>query len=230
VQRTGGGLALPEGILPRKADPTLGVFPTDAPPAANTCRWAYRVVLTYVLSSVPSGRDNMTDFQELERTKDVPALIAALKDENPNIRTRAAESLGRLADARAIEPLTAAVADQHPNVHRSAKKALINLKFPEEKWLESALNRLEQIYLQRPSGFDRDIKGDLEEEIRLIGELINERGGIELMRTAWREFKRRSHARASKNDLAFSKGCVQWKYNLDVMWHLIGYWREYNIH
>lgn len=40
VQRTGGGVAPPEGVLPRKAESTLGVFSANTPPAANTCRWA----------------------------------------------------------------------------------------------------------------------------------------------------------------------------------------------
>jgi hypothetical protein len=38
VQRAGGGVAPPEGILPRKAESTLVVFPTNTPPAANTNR------------------------------------------------------------------------------------------------------------------------------------------------------------------------------------------------
>lgn len=40
MQRTGGGVAPPEGILPQKAESTLEVFPANTPPAANTCRWA----------------------------------------------------------------------------------------------------------------------------------------------------------------------------------------------
>ena len=36
-------------------------------------------------------------------------LIAALKDENPGVRTEAAKALGEIGDARAVQPLIEAL-------------------------------------------------------------------------------------------------------------------------
>jgi HEAT repeat protein len=51
-------------------------------------------------------------------------LIAALYDERPDVRRSAAERLGDLGDARAVEPLTQALKDDDADVRQCAALAL----------------------------------------------------------------------------------------------------------
>jgi HEAT repeat protein len=62
--------------------------------------------------------------------KTVDALIAALKDADPGVRQAAAESLGRIGDARALEPLSGLLGDANVEVRKSAVEALGNLEDP----------------------------------------------------------------------------------------------------
>jgi HEAT repeat protein len=55
-------------------------------------------------------------------------LIAALKDENPEVRRSAALQLGQLMDQRAIEPLLLAVKDEDPEVCRAVLYSLLGFK------------------------------------------------------------------------------------------------------
>lgn len=54
-------------------------------------------------------------------------LIAALQNEDSNVRRVAAEALGRLGYPRAVEPLIIALRDEDPHVRRAAAKALGNI-------------------------------------------------------------------------------------------------------
>jgi HEAT repeat protein len=51
-------------------------------------------------------------------------LIKALRDKNSNIREKAAETLGRIGDRRAVEPLIKALGDENLNVREKAAEAL----------------------------------------------------------------------------------------------------------
>jgi HEAT repeat protein len=61
---------------------------------------------------------------------DIERLIAALRDEDSRIREIAAEGLGRLKDARAVEPLLSALLDKKKEVRRAAAEALGKIKSP----------------------------------------------------------------------------------------------------
>ena len=60
----------------------------------------------------------------------VNALIARLKDENAGVRRAAAQSLGRLGDARAVPSLIAVLADSDAEVRAQATDALADFEDP----------------------------------------------------------------------------------------------------
>ncbi|MFQ5976389.1 MAG: HEAT repeat domain-containing protein, partial [Candidatus Hydrothermarchaeales archaeon] len=69
----------------------------------------------------------------LEKIKDpraVEPLIAALKDEDSDIRERVAEVLGKIKNPRAVEPLIAALKDENWYVREQAAWALGEIKNP----------------------------------------------------------------------------------------------------
>lgn len=66
---------------------------------------------------------------------DVSLLIYALKDSDLRARRAAAQVLGDLKDARAVEPLTAALKDPDEDVRKSAAEALGKIKVAEVKLL-----------------------------------------------------------------------------------------------
>jgi HEAT repeat protein len=49
------------------------------------------------------------NVEKMEKNKDVEGLMKALKHKDTNVRERAAEALGKLGDARAVEPLIQAL-------------------------------------------------------------------------------------------------------------------------
>ncbi|MFO1156126.1 MAG: HEAT repeat domain-containing protein [Rhodospirillales bacterium] len=76
----------------------------------------------------------------------VPAFIAALGDKNGDIRKAAARSLGKIGDARAVEPLTATLQDDDWNVRSAAAEALADIGSPAVSLLIATLrNRDPQV-------------------------------------------------------------------------------------
>ncbi len=70
----------------------------------------------------------------------VPALIEALRNDNPNVRAGAAEVLGEIRDPVALPPLLAAVYDSQPEVRISVAVALS--EFPNPKAAEAVLSSM----------------------------------------------------------------------------------------
>ena len=62
----------------------------------------------------------------------VAALIAALKDDRPDIRCRAARALGKMGDARAIKPIEKLLDDWDEDVRSAAREALDMLRAERE--------------------------------------------------------------------------------------------------
>jgi HEAT repeat protein len=56
--------------------------------------------------------------------ENVDELLTALNDKSPKVRQSAAESLGELEDARAVQPLTQALKDSNADVRLSVALAL----------------------------------------------------------------------------------------------------------
>lgn len=54
------------------------------------------------------------------RASEVDILIQELKDENSYVRWRAAETLGKIGDSRAVDPLIAAMKDKDEEVRMGA--------------------------------------------------------------------------------------------------------------
>ncbi|HSV98185.1 MAG TPA: HEAT repeat domain-containing protein [Spirochaetota bacterium] len=54
-------------------------------------------------------------------------LVASLKDGNASVRSHAAWSLGRMGDARAVDPLVGLVNDKDPEVRKEVAEALKRL-------------------------------------------------------------------------------------------------------
>ena len=73
-------------------------------------------------------------------SRHVPELIAALEDENGNVRRLAASALGKIGDPRAVEPLlTLLASESKPQVRQYAIKALGKIGDPKAR---AALERI----------------------------------------------------------------------------------------
>ena len=70
------------------------------------------------------GRDAAEALGEINDTRAVTPLIAALKDKSWVTRCGAALALGRIKDPRAVEPLRSGLTDEHPEVRKIAGDAL----------------------------------------------------------------------------------------------------------
>ncbi|MEX2720691.1 MAG: HEAT repeat domain-containing protein, partial [Candidatus Wukongarchaeota archaeon] len=69
----------------------------------------------------------------------VEPLIQALKDKDINVRRGAAETLGKIGDARAVEPLTQSLKDGDKDVRRNSTRALGKIGEPAVEPLMMAL-------------------------------------------------------------------------------------------
>ncbi len=84
-------------------------------------------------SPSPSPSPSESAKRPVTATQDtgvVNALIARLKDENASVRRAAAQSLGRLGDARAVTALIAVLADSDAEVRATVIDALADLEDP----------------------------------------------------------------------------------------------------
>ena len=83
------------------------------------------------------------DTKDLEKNKDVPGLLTALVyQEDPIVRQDAASALGRIADARAVEPLIDTLKDSHDRVRQNAAVALGTIADPRAVEPLSTLSRI----------------------------------------------------------------------------------------
>jgi HEAT repeat protein len=69
----------------------------------------------------------------------VPAFIKALDFKDPQMRSKAAESLGLLKSAEAVTPLLQALKDSNPAVQEATVNALVNIGAPALEGLEESL-------------------------------------------------------------------------------------------
>ncbi|RLE29426.1 hypothetical protein DRJ54_04650, partial [Candidatus Acetothermia bacterium] len=88
----------------------------------------------------PERWRHIVDIGDSGDSRHVPELIAALEDENGNVRRLAASALGKIGDPRAVEPLlTLLASESKPQVRQYAIKALGKIGHPKAR---AALERI----------------------------------------------------------------------------------------
>jgi HEAT repeat protein len=87
----------------------------------------------------------------------VEPLIQVLDDEDPRVRVRAAEALGRIGDKRAIDPLTDALNDKDETVRTFAKIGLKSVEAQKKNTLITTYGKEREFYIedQRREWFDQ---------------------------------------------------------------------------
>lgn len=80
------------------------------------------------------------NVKKMEERGDVDGLIAALEHEDKGVRSEAARSLGRIGNARAVEPLVKALRDQVEPVRDSAVESLGRIGEPAVEVLARTLS------------------------------------------------------------------------------------------
>lgn len=83
----------------------------------------------------------------------VRPLIAALTDQNVDVREQAAEALGDLKDARAVEPLINALMDENSSVPPKAAESLSKIGTPAAELLLAAVNEENLVIAARTYSF-----------------------------------------------------------------------------
>jgi HEAT repeat protein len=78
----------------------------------------------------------------------VEPLIEALGDNDPDVRVRAAEALGRIGDERAVEPLTDALDDGDEGVRTFAKMGLEKIEAQQKSTLIAIYGKEREFYIE----------------------------------------------------------------------------------
>ncbi|MCO5381472.1 MAG: HEAT repeat domain-containing protein [Methanosarcina barkeri] len=114
-------------------------------------------------------------------------LIRALGDEDPNVRVRAAEALGRIGDKRAVVPLTDALNDENEMVRTFAKLGLKSIGSQRENTLIATYGKEGEFYIedQRREWYDqldticKLARNDMEPYMYPEGSVVSYGWGIE---------------------------------------------------
>jgi hypothetical protein len=82
---------------------------------------------------------------------------------------------------------------------------------PEEAWFDEAVGKLVAIYNAHPDGFVKGSGGESEAELRRLGALFHQKGGMDVMRAAHAAFAEKCSVRGAPR-------------NLEIIWDGIGEW------
>ncbi len=140
----------------------------------------------------------------------VMPLIAALNNRNATVRWLAAETLGKIKDSRAMEPLKHALNDKDGYVRGKVAKALTQLSSAEiqRDWTEPEMLQVLCDLCDAYAANDQVAITRLVLEATAIGEALNERGGLNEMRRIFAKLGGRPGSRT-----------------LEMHWGGIGDWR-----
>jgi HEAT repeat protein len=99
----------------------------------------------------------------------IPALVEALKDENPRVRAHTADALGLIKDVSALEPLVTALIDRESLVRATAKRALKEI---DARWMHSeVVKNSVPVLLAALKDDDPFIRGEVAELLGKIGDV-----------------------------------------------------------
>ena len=101
------------------------------------------------------------NVEKMEKKNDVNGLIKALKHKDKNVRMGAAKALGKIGDARAVEPLIEALKDQDSFVRRTVAEALGDMH--DARVIEPLIEALKDMN-------DKDVQNEAERALGKIGE------------------------------------------------------------
>lgn len=126
----------------------------------------------------------------------VEPIMELLKDKDYSVRRQAAEALGKIGDQRAADALLkVSLEDPDSDVRSAATRALERMGDTRKviAYLNEAVTQLIKAYNQEPQGFRSGgmrfaMTGMIENQVRVIGQKLNEYGGLELMNRAFEVF------------------------------------------
>lgn len=158
-------------------------------------------------------------LDEMERDRDVDALVEVLDEVEGDELDAALEALARLGDERAYPVFKGMLADSDIDMRANAARALLQMdvssalarKMDRSLWLAIAVNQLVFAYRDNPLGFVTGDDSWAGRRVRAVGSALNAEGGMTLMQRAHREF----------SELNEVPGAAR---NLEIMWGGIGEW------
>jgi hypothetical protein len=153
--------------------------------------------------------------------------LPLLTESNVEKRTGGVNALSRLCDRRAVQPLIATLKDCKSEVRLATVEALEHLKntiggmeirkaleeySKGDNWSEDIAENILAMYKKSPGGFYRGFGWSGEKNLREIGQMLYEKGGMDLMRQVHAQFSYRCNIAGAAR-------------NLEIMWDGIGTWR-----
>ena len=85
---------------------------------------------TVQIDAIEGLNDNLEFISDSIHPKVVESLINALEDDNPSVRWRAADTLGKIGDPMAVEALINALGDEDTSVRNHARSAIVEIGGP----------------------------------------------------------------------------------------------------
>jgi HEAT repeat protein len=153
--------------------------------------------------------------------------LAALAESDGVKRAEAVKALSRLADRSAIQPLIKTLKDETCEVRLAAVEALEHLKSilggmeirrtldeyaKMDYWSEDIAEKITAMYRKSPDGFYRGFGSPEEKKLREIGQILYEKGGMDMMLQIHEQFSARCNIPGAAR-------------NLEILWDGIGNWK-----
>lgn len=157
------------------------------------------------LTPTPADRSAVFGPHRLKKLRSLSQQVA--EGSGPSSLMNAEEAVGLQAEMFRELGFTVGGLEAAKEAARKAAAAR-----PDEPWFEEAVAGIVFIYRRHPQGFVQGFGGAPEQELRRLGEMLNEKGGMDLMRAAHAEFSARCEIRGAAR-------------NLEFVWDGIGRWQ-----